>query len=66
MFQAEKQCSCLHQGFVVPKCWETKYDMLLQMVNVQNFDAKIYQHVLKWQKAMRQADTVLLYACCGI
>jgi hypothetical protein len=40
--------------------------MLLQVVNVQNFDAKIYQHVLKWQKAMRQADTVLLYACCAI
>jgi hypothetical protein len=37
----------------MPKCWETKYDMLLQMVNVQNFDAKIYQHVIKWQKAMR-------------
>jgi hypothetical protein len=30
----------------MPKCWETKYDMLLQMVSVQNFDAKIYQHVI--------------------
>jgi hypothetical protein len=43
----KKQCWCLHCGFVVPKCWETKYNMLLQMVNVQNFDAKIYQHVIK-------------------
>jgi predicted GNAT family N-acyltransferase len=43
----------------VPKCWETKYDMLLQMVNVQNFDAKIYQHVIKWQKAVR-----LIQYCC--
>jgi hypothetical protein len=31
----------------------TKYDMLLQMVNVHNFDARIYQHVIKWQKVMR-------------
>jgi hypothetical protein len=43
----------------MPKCWETKYDTLLQMVNVQNFDAKIYQHVIKWQKAMR-----LIQYCC--
>jgi hypothetical protein len=43
----------------MPTCWETKYDMLLQMVYVQNFDAKIYQHVIKWQKAMR-----LVQYCC--
>jgi hypothetical protein len=55
----KRQCLCLHQEFVMPRCWETKYDMLLQMVNVQNFDAKIYQHVIKWQKAMR-----LIKYCC--
>jgi hypothetical protein len=43
----------------MPKCWETKYDMLLQKVNVQSFDAKIYQRVIKWQKAMR-----LIQYCC--
>jgi hypothetical protein len=25
----------------------------ITMVNVQNFDAKIYQHAIKWQKVMR-------------
>jgi hypothetical protein len=29
------------------------------MVNVQSFDAKIYQHLIKWQKGMR-----LIQYCC--
>jgi hypothetical protein len=35
----------------MPKCWETRYGMLLLMANEQNFDAKIYQDAIKWQMA---------------
>ena len=43
----------------MPKCWETRYGMLLQMVNEQSFGAKIYRHVIRWQKAKRQKQ----YCC---
>jgi hypothetical protein len=33
--------------------------MLLQMVNEQSFGAKIYLHVIRWQKAKRQKQ----YCC---
>jgi hypothetical protein len=36
------------------------------MVNVQNFDAKIYQAACNKMAEGDEADIVLLYACCGI
>jgi hypothetical protein len=52
MFQKSSVDVCTEDLSCPSAGWETKYGVLLQMVNVQNFDAKIYQHVIKWHKAM--------------